>query len=96
MGNAVSDCVFDLYKNAECTDLVKTATTNNEGKILIEKLKPGTYYVKEKSVASGYLLDTSVQRVDVAGGQTASVTFKNNEPTGQIKIYKRFHSSSIA
>ena len=88
MGNAVSDCVFDLYKNAECTDLVKTATTNNEGKILIEKLKPGTYYVKEKSVASGYLLDTSVQRVDVAGGQTASVTFKNNEPTGQIKIYK--------
>ena len=30
MGNAVSDCVFNLYKNAECTDLVKTATTNNE------------------------------------------------------------------
>ena len=88
MGNAVSDCVFGLYRNNECTDLVKKANTNNEGKILIEKLKPGTYFVKEESVASGYLLDTSIQRVNVAGGQTASVTFKNNEPTGQIKIYK--------
>lgn len=79
---------FGLYRNNECTDLVKKANTNNEGKILIEKLKPGTYFVKEESVASGYLLDTSIQRVNVAGGQTASVTFKNNEPTGQIKIYK--------
>ena len=65
MGNAVSDCVFGLYRNNECTDLVKKANTNNEGKILIEKLKPGTYFVKEESVASGYLLDTSIQRVNL-------------------------------
>ncbi len=48
MGNAVSDCVFGLYRNNECTDLVKKANTNNEGKILIEKLKPGTYFVKRR------------------------------------------------
>ena len=88
MGNAVSDCVFELYRNAECTDLIKTATTGNDGRILYDKLKPMTYYIKEKSVATGYLLDTSVQRVDVVAGQTTNVTFKNNEPTGQIKIYK--------
>ena len=88
MGNAVSDCVFELYRNAECTDLIKTATTGNDGRILYDKLKPMTYYIKEKSVATGYLLDTSVQRVDVVAGQTTKVTFKNNEPTGQIKIYK--------
>ena len=88
MGNAVSDCVFELYRNAECTDLIKTATTGNDGRIIYDKLKPMTYYIKEKSVATGYLLDTSVQRVDVVAGQTTNVTFKNNEPTGQIKIYK--------
>ena len=88
MGNAISDCVFELYRNAECTDLIKTATTGNDGRILYDKLKPMTYYIKEKSVATGYLLDTSVQRVDVVAGQTTNVTFKNNEPTGQIKIYK--------
>ena len=88
MGNAISDCVFELYRNAECTDLIKTATTGNDGRIIYDKLKPMTYYIKEKSVATGYLLDTSVQRVDVVAGQTTNVTFKNNEPTGQIKIYK--------
>lgn len=88
MGNAVSDCVFELYRNAECTDLIKTATTGTDGRILYDKLKPMTYYIKEKSVATGYLLDTSIQKVDVVAGQTANVTFRNNEPTGQIKIYK--------
>lgn len=88
LGNPVSDCVFELYRNAECTDLVKTATTGNDGRIIYDKLKPMTYYIKEKSVATGYLLDTSIQRVDVVAGQTSSVTFKNNEPTGQIKVYK--------
>lgn len=88
LGNPVSDCVFELYRNAECTDLVKTATTGNDGRIIYDKLKPMTYYIKEKSVATGYLLDTSIQKVDVVAGQTSSVTFKNNEPTGQIKVYK--------
>lgn len=88
MGNAVSDCVFELYRNAECTDLIKTATTGTDGRILYDKLKPMTYYIKEKSVATGYLLDTSIQKVDVVACQTANVTFRNNEPTGQIKIYK--------
>lgn len=68
--------------------MIKTATTGTDGRILYDKLKPMTYYIKEKSVATGYLLDTSIQKVDVVAGQTANVTFRNNEPTGQIKIYK--------
>ena len=53
-----------------------------------EKLKPGTYWVKETSVPTGYLLNTSIKSVNVISGQTATVEFKNNEPTGKIILHK--------
>ena len=88
IGNAVANCVFELYKDAGCTQKVKTGTTGDNGQILFDKLKPMTYYIKEKSVTTGYLLNETVQKVNVVAGETANVTFKNNEPTGEIKIYK--------
>ena len=87
-GTALAGCVFKLYSDEGCTNEIATGTSSSNGNISFEKLKPGTYYIKEISVVSGYLLDNTTQKVVVKSGETAEVSFKNNEPTGKIKISK--------
>ena len=87
-GNPVANCNFDLFSDEACTNKVGSSTSNENGELVFEKLKPGTYWVKETSVPTGYLLDTSIKSVNVISGQTATVEFKNNEPTGKLLIYK--------
>ena len=88
IGNPVANCTFELYKDQACTQKVSSGNSNSNGTITFEKLKPGTYFVKETSVPKGYLIDNTVKSVNVVAGQTASVEFKNNEPTGEIYVYK--------
>ena len=88
VGNTLSGAKFGLYKDANCTNQVRTGVSNSNGQIEFNRLAPGTYYVKELSVPNGYLLDTSVQSVEVKVNETSQVTFKNYEPTGEIKITK--------
>ena len=87
-GNPVANCNFDLFSDEACTNKVGSSTSNENGELVFEKLKPGTYWVKETSVPTGYLLDTSIKSVNVISGQTATVEFKNNEPTGKIILHK--------
>ena len=87
-GDAVAGCTFDLYKDAKCTQKIGSGTTDANGQLKFEKLATGTVYCKETSVPTGYLLDTSIQKTVVKNGETAEVTFKNNEPTGEITITK--------
>lgn len=88
IGNAVSECKFELYTDENCTNKVNTGITDKNGNILFDKIKPGIYYIKETEVAHGYLIDENIKQVIVKAGETASVEFKNNEPTGEIYIYK--------
>ena len=88
IGNPVADCNFELYKDEACTQKVASGKSASNGEITFERLKVGTYFVKETSVPTGYLLDTNIKRIDVRNGETSTVEFKNNEPTGKLLIYK--------
>lgn len=88
IGNPIANCTFDLYKDQACTQKINSGKSGNNGIITFEKLKPGTYFVKETSVPRGYLIDNTIKSVNVVAGQTASVEFMNNEPTGDIFVYK--------
>ena len=88
IGNPVADCNFELYKDEACTQKVASGKSASNGQITFEKLKVGTYFVKETSVPTGYLIDTNIKRVDVRNGETSTVEFKNNEPTGKLLIHK--------
>ena len=87
-GTALAGCTFKLYSDEGCTNEVASGTSASNGNISFEKLKPGTFYIKETSVPNGYLIDNTIQRVDVRSGETTEVSFKNNEPTGEIRIQK--------
>lgn len=83
-GDLVNGAVFNVRGP---NDYNKDVTVTN-GKITIEKLKKGTYTIVEKSVPYGYLLDTKSYDVEVKVNQTATQAIVNEEPTGEIKVYK--------
>lgn len=58
------------------------------GKIVLEKIKKGTYTIKEKSTGGGYLLNKNVYKVEIKPNQTAMQAIINDEPTGEITIVK--------
>ena len=62
--------------------------TVTNGKIKLEKLRKGTYYIKEKSSPIGYLLNTETYTAEVKPNQTATQAIVNDEPTGEITIIK--------
>ena len=87
-GDTLAGCTFGLYKDKACTQKVRTGTSDSNGRIFFQRLAPATYYIKELSVPSGYLLDTEVKEVRVNVNETAEVNFKNDEPTGELKLIK--------
>lgn len=58
------------------------------GKIVLEKIKKGTYTIKEKSTGGGYLLNKNVYKVEIKPNQTTTQAIVNDEPTGEITIVK--------
>lgn len=88
VGNSLAGAKFGLYKDSNCTQLVRTGISENNGQIQFNRLAPMDYYVKELSVPTGYLLDNTIKKVSVKANETAEVAFKNNEPTGEIKLIK--------
>lgn len=87
-GDNLAGCTFGLYKDKGCTQEVRKGTSDSNGQIFFQRLAPATYYIKELSVPTGYLLDTEVKEVRVNVNETAEVSFKNNEPTGELKLIK--------
>ena len=62
--------------------------TVQNGKILLEKIKKGTYTIKEKSVGTGYLLNNESYKAEVKPNQTTTQAIINSEPTGEISLIK--------
>ncbi len=87
-GDTLAGCTFGLYKDKNCTQQVRTGTSDSNGQIHFQRLAPATYYIKELSVPAGYLLDTTAKEVTVKANETAEVNFKNDEPTGELKLIK--------
>ena len=79
----------------DCTTLVSGPhTTDANGSISVDGITPGTYYVKEightdSSVNEKYVCSgTNPQKVTIAGGAAASVTFINKIKTGNFSLTK--------
>ena len=58
------------------------------GRITLEKIKKGSYTIREKSVGTGYLLNTETYKVEVKPSQTATQAIVNSEPTGELSLTK--------
>ena len=80
--NKISGFEFDISGNG----INKNVTTNSNGEIVVNDLKPGTYTVNEK-VYDAYVPQSS-QTVTVVSGQTTSVYFNNELRRGNLTVTK--------
>ncbi len=94
-GKNLSGWQFGIYSNSACTTLVSGPhSTDSSGKISVNGLTPGTYYVKEIGHTDStinalyYCSSTNPQSVTVTAGATASVSFTNKLNTGSVKLIK--------
>ena len=83
-GDLIDGAIFNITNSSGYNENVEV--TN--GKITIENLKKGTYYIKEVSSPTGYLLNTETYKVTIEANQTTQKAIVNNEPTGEITITK--------
>ena len=88
---------FGLYTDQECTTLVATASSNAEGNVTFNKLREGTYYLKEIQAPDGYVTsgnvwtveakktsDTEVTEVTVTLKDSNGNAVKNNQIINQV------------
>ncbi|MCU5530397.1 SpaA isopeptide-forming pilin-related protein [Bacillus cereus] len=85
----LSDAVFNLLdQNGK---VIKTdLKTNNEGKIVVENLRPGTYQFVETTAPKHYDLDKKpiVVTVEKSQKDIATVTMKNSLTKGGVELSK--------
>ena len=100
-GTNLSGWKFGIYSDSACTKLVSGPyTTNSSGKLSVTGLNAGTYYVKElgntdSSIDALYsCASTNPQRVTIASGQTASVSFYNKRNTGSVQLVNMIQNLS--
>ncbi len=89
----LAGATFSIYKDANCTDRVGTATTVN-GVLTFSGLELGrTYYYRETVAPTGYVLDTTIREITIGNGtevtdQVKEVLVENTKAVGNIVIYK--------
>lgn len=92
--NPLENAKFGLYKDAQCTNPVGTATTNEAGKAIFTGLELGrTYYYREEKAPDGYVLDSSVREVMIGAGTETEVvrkevTVEDEKENGSIRVKK--------
>lgn len=87
-GKKLAGAVYGIYSNKDCTNLVQTMTTDENGYAKSSALIPGAYYVKETNAPNGYILDDTVYLMSVLAGQTTSVEAADMEQLGELEIFK--------
>lgn len=86
----VSGITFTIKGNG----VNETVTSNKNGEIEINNLKPGTYTVTE--AASDQYEPQDPQTVTVTGGKTATVKFNNSLKRGNLKIVKKSDDGKVS
>ena len=76
---------FAIYKDNK---LVQEKLTDKDGKVSFENLYPGKYTIKELETAEKYILENSLQEIDLEYNEIKEIEITNKLKTGKIKVYK--------
>ncbi|NLB50222.1 MAG: hypothetical protein GX809_01375, partial [Clostridiaceae bacterium] len=91
-GSTIKGAVFDFSQSASFpSNATYRLTTGADGSVTSQDLILGqgtTVYVREHSVPSPYLLDSSVKQIALKRGQTVTLNVQNARAQGRIEITK--------
>ncbi len=69
----LAGATFNVYADSDCTKLLATATSSEEGVAMFTyRFAAGTYYVKATAVPNGYNLNTTVVPVNIQADSTGT------------------------
>ena len=91
-GGTLGNWKIGIYTDPDCTKPIEGSpfVTATDGTVTVPNLTPGVYYAKEVDESDQYpywVFDTSVKKVTVEAGKTASATFTNTQ-YGKLRIKK--------
>lgn len=81
---------YTVYRDAGCTDVAGTITTDKDGYGKLEDLEPGDYWVKETKQAPGHALDPEAYKTIVRSDETTRVNgdtvsdIPQSDPVGML------------
>lgn len=87
-GKLLPGVVFGVYSDSACTKLVTKLTTGSDGTATTGDLELSTFYVKEISTVTPYILSSKVYPVTVKASETIKVDISNEAAKGKINIRK--------
>ena len=78
----LSGASFALYNDEECTTQIATATSGDKGNVTFDKLRAGTYYLKEIQAPVGYVASNEKWTVTVRKDSDTQVTTTLSDSSG--------------
>ena len=89
-GNGVAGATYGVYTDEDCTDLVASlGPTDASGYAAVEFVKrQDTYYVKETTASTCYLVSTETNKVSVVLTETSTIYTTEDQARGQITVSK--------
>jgi choice-of-anchor A domain-containing protein len=82
----LSDAEFEVYKDGK---KVETLRTDKTGKVISQKLEPGTYTLKETKAPQGYKLLKEEIEVVVEANKVVEVQVENAKELGSLQVIKK-------
>ena len=65
--------------------IIRVVETDEEGRIVMNQLMPGTYYIREVKSPNGYAIDSEMKKIDIKLNEEVLVEAKNEKITVTIK-----------
>ena len=81
-GTGLSGASFALYTDEACTTQLATSTSGENGTVTFDKLRAGTYYLKELQAPNGYVKSDAVWKVEVTKTSDTHATATLKDSSG--------------
>ena len=88
-GNYIPGTSFKLSYNSDMSNPIGTYTTASNGKVTVDKLKPGTLYIQETGTQNQLILDSTIRNVTITANKTTSFEATNKWKQGRIQVVKK-------
>lgn len=69
----IANAKFEIYADADRTTVIATRTTDSNGKMLLNNLNPGIYYLKQITTGSSYMLPSGGYRFRIDSAEYLAV-----------------------
>lgn len=73
----LSGAKFEILN--ESRKVIRVVETDSKGKIILNQIIPGIYYIREIKAPEGYEVDSELQKIDIKMNETKSIKIENRK-----------------